>query len=195
MYISHSPLTGWGERRKACEKRYSYRMTLLTYLEFLRPRATMMRRVFVFALILAFGSVTFAQQPAEATLNVVVFDPTGVRVPQARVSAQQNSSGEQFRAVTSSWGDVDLHLQSGIYVLRVEAKDFMSWQERDVEVIGELQKIVRLRSIGYYGPTLVMVTDGPPIEQFIVAAQIPLEPIQQLPLTATKLQGRKRRWF
>jgi hypothetical protein len=116
-------------------------MTPLTYCEFIRPIATMIRRVHVFALLLAsFVCMADAQQPKVVTLTIIVMDQTRWSIPLAHIVATQKATGEQFRTESGPTGYANLQLRPGVYDLRVEAKSFMASVENGVEVTGPLQK-------------------------------------------------------
>jgi hypothetical protein len=132
----------------------------------------------------------------EAVLTVIVSDQTGARLSGAKIIATRRPDGDSILVPADASGEAVLRLEQGLYDLRIEAKGFSSWVETGVDVTRQLQKSVVLRVSNpvYWGPwveTMPLV----PLETSYIEALIPLEPIQQLPLTATKLQGNKRHWF
>jgi hypothetical protein len=149
--------------------------------------------VYIAAITIALcASPVLAQEPAEATLTVTVTDQTGAVIPGARVTAIREDSHDDFRFLTDARGVAVLQLQPGIYNLRVVSQGFAQWAETGLDVTGKIEKSVVLRVSSYSGPMVIADTVSPPVDLPVVEALIPLEPVQELVLTPTKLPSHRR---
>jgi len=147
------------------------------------------------ALALALCACTaLAQEPAQATLTVIVSDKSTARIPGARVEATNESTGMWFEARANTTGEAVFPLQQGVYFLRVQARGFMLTEEKDVAVTKETQRSVTLRIDNQdWGPTIVQQVEIP-TEHQPLEAMIPLTPLQQFAMPAKRLRA-KPHWL
>ncbi|MGA7833497.1 MAG: carboxypeptidase-like regulatory domain-containing protein [Terracidiphilus sp.] len=140
------------------------------------------------AIVLALSVCSaYAQEHAKGALAVVVTDPTGARVPNARIRAVEQATGMRFEALADANGEALIHVDQGTYELNVQAAGFQSWKQKEVEVKGEMRKTVTLQiGLPNWGP-VVFVESEIPFEHPPLAAQIPLMPIEQFTVTAKRL--------
>ncbi|MGA2217881.1 MAG: carboxypeptidase-like regulatory domain-containing protein [Terracidiphilus sp.] len=156
-------------------------------------RMTIKRFSLIAISLCAFMPLAHAQ--ATATLTVIVQDLTGSRVPGARITATDEATGTPFDTTTDPTGQAAVQLIQGNYELKVRAKGFASWTERDVSVNAETKRTVTL-NIAQECSHCVSIEGNPqiPLEHQILVAEIPLIPAQQLTLPARSPRHR-RRWL
>ena len=151
----------------------------------------------VVAALALFGSVALAQEPARATLTLVVTDQSGAAIPNARVVATDEATGAHSEAKTDANGEASVAVDEAIYDLRAGAQGFEFWDEKKVAVKGETRKGVTLRFFsGSFSGSRVSVSPAIeiPLEHQPLAGEIASIPVELLPLPARRLH-RRSRWF
>lgn len=148
----------------------------------------------IVAITLALCACTVqAQQPEMSTLTVTVEAQTHVPITGVRIVATALATGARFEATTNANGQAVVYLTQGRYDLKVQAKGFMTWDEKDVEVKTEMYRDVILAvevPIHYITIEITFI----PLEHQVLAAEIPLLPMQLFELTAKPIRH-KRHWF
>lgn len=128
-------------------------------------------------------------------LSVVVTDATGAVIPGARIVAKALVNGTSYEATTDATGQAVVQLNQGSYDLKVRARAFMPWEEKEVDVNTEIQRNVTLMiAENVCGPCVVVEGPEIPLEHQPAIAEIPLIPMQQFDLPAKPYRHR-RHWF
>jgi len=148
----------------------------------------------VAASIALYAFTAFAQQLPIGTLTVVVKDQSGALVPGARIAATNDATGVRGNATTDTAGQSVVQLNQGVYDLKVTARGFKTWTEKNVDAKAETNRRITLLIGDTYSPTFIQ--EGPEIaldhQEF--PAEIPLITMQQLAAPAKPLP-RKSHWF
>ena len=161
----------------------------------------MAARIAAIALALI-SSAALAQQPARVTLTVTVTDQSGALIPGAHVTATRADSGLRSEAIADpagpSTGQATLQLEPGIYTLRVQAKGFKYWEERNVELKTATRRTYALPIDDIHPPCtlpcepiLFLVI---PAEHPQLTTEIPMMPLQQMAPPARRLRSQHRSW-
>jgi hypothetical protein len=140
------------------------------------------------------SSPFIAQGPAQGTSAIIVIDPTGARIPGARVSAVNTQSEAGIESDANPQGEALIQLAPGTYTLKVQAKGFKKWEENRVDARTPIRRTVRLQ-IGSQDctfpcspPPFVIEI---PIEHCYLTVELPLLPLQSLePLRIRSLRHR-----
>ena len=151
------------------------------------------RHVAVVALTLV-GCAALAQEPARATLTVVVTDQTGAVIPGAHVELTNEATGVRFEATTVASGEVAVPVDEGIYDLNVGAPGFAFSIEKRSGVQGAARRNAILRIAS--GNCTACLEVGPfvPLEHQPLTSQIPSIPAEPLALPSRPIRQRIR-WF
>jgi hypothetical protein len=150
-------------------------------------------RIVALALALC-ACAALAQKHANATLTVNVMDQSGACIPGAHITVTDETTGLRFEATTDVDGQAALHLDHGVYKLRVGAAGFASWEETHIKLTAETHRDVKL-PVDYSGP--IVVIDAAPIlpeDYQFLAMEIPLIPMQQFSSPDKPLR-RRSHWF
>ena len=132
---------------------------------------------------------------SKATLTVQVADQADAHIPTALITITGEAAGSLINAMADSNGQATIHLDQGAYELRVQARGFMTYEEKKVEVKAETHEVVTLIVDNQdWGPTVVRDVPEIPLDHPQLATEIPLISIQQFSPTARPLR-RKSRWF
>jgi hypothetical protein len=152
-------------------------------------------RIDVIALALC-ACTALAQQPARGILSVVVKDQSGAVIPGAHIVASVQAKGARFEAIANGNGQAVVYLDQGSYYLKVWARGFKTWEDKEVEVNAETYRAVTLIAPDDHWGEAWVTSDsiGIPQEHQVLATEISLIPMQQYVPPAKPLHH-KRRWF
>jgi len=148
----------------------------------------------VAANIALYACIALAEQHPMGTLKVEVTDQTGALVPGARITATNNATGARVDAATDATGQSVIHLDQGIYDLKVTAPGFKHWMETNVDAKAETNRTITLLIGDYSGPPTVQQAPEIPLDRQEFAAEIPLIDLQKLAAQAKPLR-RRPHWF
>ena len=146
------------------------------------------------AIVLAlYTCATLGQEHPKSILTVIVQDPSGALVPGAHIAAANNATGARVDATTDAAGQSVVHLDQGSYDLKVYAKGFSSWEERNAAANAETKRTAKL-NIGQSGPISVISSPSPDnlLNHQLLVAEIPLLPLELLTAKARPLRHRLR---
>jgi hypothetical protein len=135
-----------------------------------------------------------AHAQATAKLKVEVTDQIGTVVPGAHFTATNNATGARVDAAADATGQSVVHLDQGIYDLKVTAPGFKHWMEKNVDAKAETNRRITLLIGDTFGPTIIQQGPEIPLDHEEFAAEIPLITMQQLAAPA-KLLRRRSHWF
>jgi len=141
-----------------------------------------------------YSCITLAQNHAQATFTTTVTDQTGARVPGARITVTDEATGSRTASPTDSTGQATFQLNEGTYQLRVQAKGFESYEEKEIEVKAAIKKNVTLQIGRSFSP--IVVSDAPEIllDHPVLAIEIPIIPTSQFSPPNRTLR-RRSRWL
>lgn len=132
---------------------------------------TVMRRVATFFAVLGIMFVGFAATPKQAaaqefraSLSGQVTDPSGAVIPNATVTAVQDSTHQTYTTKTTGAGDYFInYVLPGTYTIKVEASGFKAAVQQNVLVLAAQPRAVNFRlQVGAVSQS-VTVTSTPPI--------------------------------
>jgi len=132
----------------------------------------------------------------QVTLTVLVTDQSGAVIPGAHVVASNQATGMRFQAVASATGEAVVPLDPGVYALRVEARAFQIYEEKEVQAKMPMQKAVTLAisPLIECGPCVEGIDPPFALEHQQLQEEIPSIPVGQLVLPARHLHPR-RHWL
>ncbi len=88
-----------------------------------------------FALLLAMMMPVFAQGTTDGTIAGTVVDPQGAVIPNAKVTAKNNQTGQTFATTASDTGTFRINnVPVGSYTVTIEAANFKTYSNADVQV-------------------------------------------------------------
>jgi uncharacterized membrane protein len=130
------------------------------------------------AIVIALCACTaLGQQPAQGTLTVTVEDDTSARFAGASITVKNKTTGACFETKADTNGQAVVQMIQGRYDLKVQAKGFKTWQEKDIEVKAEMHRDVTLVVQSNIDIITVDVNSLIPLEHRVLAAEIPLLPM------------------
>src|SRR5260370_16002650 len=98
------------------------------------------RLVVLFWLAVAFA----AAQVQRGSITGTVFDPQGAVVPNAQITATDDSTGANFTAKSSSEGTFTIPgLPFGTYSVKIAAAGFRPWEANNVQVVTAQESSLR----------------------------------------------------
>jgi hypothetical protein len=147
-------------------------------------------RAFLFTILLAAMALlpaTLRAQVSTATISGQVTDPSGAVIPKATVTATEQNTGVQTKAVSNSAGEYSIpFLKTGTYTITAEAKGFSKFVESGLDLSSVDHPTVDIKlTIGAAAQSVVITADPPLLgtQDADIGQTVPKQLVDDLPLS------------
>ena len=131
-------------------------------------------------------SVQVRSQVSDATLSGTVADSSGAVIAGAKISIQHVATGIAREVITDSSGFYSTsNLQPGIYLVRVSASGFSTYEQKDLTLtVGAHQVLNVPMTVGQVSQTVEVSTEAPVVDlaSSSISDQIDSNTVRELPL-------------